>query len=191
MCDEQEVDDSTSERLRKAPQHSDVDLMLRGRPRIILLDGGIPPATPLPTKYRGPEALRHCLATVLPRELAYWAREPTAHRQYRLLPAEVFTKEPMVSRSSWRPRCDAELKSPLKQLSSTDRCLAASSNSCEFNRARRGHDWCSIGASTGQQFTLLTLKSPLGPRSRGSGGPAIRRSRTLTLGPLGVAAGLE
>jgi len=80
MCDEQEVDESTSERLRKAPQHSDVDSMLRGRPRVILLDGGIPPATPLPTNNRGPEALRHCLATVLPRELAYWAREPAAHR---------------------------------------------------------------------------------------------------------------
>ena len=64
----------------RAPRYSDVDLMLRSRPRIIMPDGGIPPATPLPTKYHGPEALRHCLATVLPRELAYWAREPTAHR---------------------------------------------------------------------------------------------------------------
>ena len=70
----------------RASQHSDVDLMLRGRPRIIMLDGGIPPATPLPTKHRGPEALRHCLATVLPRELAYWAREPTAHRPIQTPP---------------------------------------------------------------------------------------------------------
>jgi hypothetical protein len=53
----------------REPRYSDVDLMLRGRPRIITLDGGIPPATPLPTKYRGPEALRHCLATVLPMNL--------------------------------------------------------------------------------------------------------------------------
>ena len=55
----------------RAPRYSDVDLMLRSRPRIIMLDGGIPPATPLPTKHYGPEALRHCLATVLPRELTY------------------------------------------------------------------------------------------------------------------------
>ena len=37
----------------RAPQYSDVDLMLRGRPRIIMLDGGIPPATPLPTNTAG------------------------------------------------------------------------------------------------------------------------------------------
>jgi len=35
----------------RAPRYSDVDLMLRSRPRIIMLDGGIPPATPLPTKH--------------------------------------------------------------------------------------------------------------------------------------------
>src|SRR5262250_398557 len=32
----------------------------------MLLDGGFPPATPLPPHISGPEALRHCLTTVLP-----------------------------------------------------------------------------------------------------------------------------
>src|SRR5947209_3606276 len=40
-----------------------------GGPGGIELDSGFPPATPLPSKHTGPEALRHCLATVLPKEL--------------------------------------------------------------------------------------------------------------------------
>ena len=62
-----------------APRYSDVDLMLRSRPRIIMLDGGIPPATPLPTKHwAGGFASLPCDSFA---ERAYWAREPTAHRQ--------------------------------------------------------------------------------------------------------------
>jgi hypothetical protein len=45
-----------------------VDSMPRGTLRDILHDGGSPPATPLPGICAGPEALRHCLTTVLPNQ---------------------------------------------------------------------------------------------------------------------------
>ena len=87
----------------RAPQDNDVDSMLRGGPRVILVDGGISPATPLPTKRGGPEALRHCLTTVLPRELLYWVREQTARRQVQaaahrsLRPAVRDVKTPLAA----------------------------------------------------------------------------------------------
>ncbi len=75
-------------------------------PRAILLDGGVPPATPLPA-LAGPEALRHCLTTVLPTTLlaqssqrvvvvkvsadrrhlsptGFWCRRPHSHARSRM-----------------------------------------------------------------------------------------------------------
>jgi len=66
-----------------------VNLMPRGTPRDTLHDGEIPPATPLPSVCAGPEALRHCLTTVLPSKLLYRAREQTAWRQLQTVSAAM------------------------------------------------------------------------------------------------------
>src|SRR5438094_9682305 len=64
--------------------------------RDILHDGGIPPATPLPSIFDGPEALRHCLTTVLPTNFCNRGRVPVA---YRLLHLQCFAESGSVSRS--------------------------------------------------------------------------------------------
>src|SRR5258706_2050961 len=64
---------STSQRLRKTSRGSDANWMPRGTLRDILHDGGIPPATPLPSICAGPEALRHCRTTDLPNKFLCWA----------------------------------------------------------------------------------------------------------------------
>ena len=55
----------------RTSQDRDVEPLARGGPRAILRDGGILPATPLPALRAGPEALRHCLTTVLPSKPKY------------------------------------------------------------------------------------------------------------------------
>ena len=53
-----------------------MNLMPRDTLRDILHDGEIPPATPLPSICAGPEALRHCLTTVLPNKFLCWVPKP-------------------------------------------------------------------------------------------------------------------